>query len=86
MNKLFSEENKVLDHCLKLERWQGPPHINRVKQYEMMLSFKVSLLIQLISAEEKSDPPFWLKFPPQHYIVHLYWPYSPKGPYKQVFE
>ena len=25
INKLFSEENKVPEHCLKLERWQGPP-------------------------------------------------------------
>ena len=23
--KLFLEENKVPEHCLKLERWQGPP-------------------------------------------------------------
>ena len=22
------------DHCLKLEKWQGPPHINTVKQHE----------------------------------------------------
>ena len=27
-NKLFSEENKEPELCLKLERWQGPPHIN----------------------------------------------------------
>ena len=33
------------EHCLKLERWQGPPHINKVKQYETVLSFEVSLLI-----------------------------------------
>ena len=45
INKLFSEENKVLEHCWKLERWQGPPHINKVKQYEIVLSFKVRLLV-----------------------------------------
>ena len=39
MNKLLSEEN--LAHCLKLERWPGPPHKNKVKQYEMVLFFKV---------------------------------------------
>ena len=31
---------------LKLERWQGPPHINKAKQYEGALSFMVSLFIQ----------------------------------------
>ena len=36
INKLFSEE---------LERWQGPPNINNVTQYEIVLSFKVSLFI-----------------------------------------
>ena len=33
-------------HRLKLERWTGPPHINKVKQNETVLSFKVSLFIQ----------------------------------------
>ena len=37
INKLFSE------HGLKLERWQGPPHINQVKQFKNVSSFKVSL-------------------------------------------
>ena len=46
MNKLSSEENTVPAHCLKVERWQGPPHINKVKWYEMLLSFRVSLFIQ----------------------------------------
>ena len=27
---------------LKLEMWQGPPHINKVKQYEAVLSCRVS--------------------------------------------
>ena len=26
---------------MKLERWQGPPHINKVKQYELVLSLVV---------------------------------------------
>ena len=25
--------------CSKLERWQGPPHINKGKQLEIVLSF-----------------------------------------------
>ena len=25
------------EHSLKLERWQGPPNINKVKQYDIVL-------------------------------------------------
>ena len=40
--KLFSEEERGSpEHCLKLERWQGPPHINKVKQCEIVLSFNI---------------------------------------------
>ena len=38
-NKLFLEENKILEHCLELERWQGPPHVHKVKHYEIVLFF-----------------------------------------------
>ena len=31
INKLFKQENKAAEHSLKLERWRGPPHINKVK-------------------------------------------------------
>ena len=48
INKMFSDENKLPEHCLKLERWQGPPDINKVKQYEMDLSFMVSLSIKFV--------------------------------------
>ena len=40
----IAEESTIPEHCLKLERWQGPPHINKVKQYEIVLSCKVSLV------------------------------------------
>ena len=33
------------EHSLKLERWQGPPNVNKVKQYETALSSKVNLFI-----------------------------------------
>ena len=33
-----------------LERWQGLPDISKVKQYETVLSFNVSLFIQLIQS------------------------------------
>ena len=46
INKPFSEENISPEHCLELGRWQGPPHINKVKQYETVLSLKVSLFIK----------------------------------------
>ena len=37
-------------HCLKLESWQGPPHINKTKQREIVLSFKASLFSQFIQS------------------------------------
>ena len=37
INKLFSGENK----CLKLERWQGPPNINKRNQHDIVFSFEV---------------------------------------------
>ena len=42
INKLFSEENKSPrpQHCLKPVRWQGPPNINKVKQYEIIFGVK----------------------------------------------
>ena len=30
---------------MKSERWQGPPHANKAKQYEIVLSFKFSWFI-----------------------------------------
>ena len=47
--------NKDPQHCLKLERWQGPPHVNQVKQYETLSSFKVSLLIQFFQPWKQED-------------------------------
>ena len=32
IKSLLSEENNVLEHCFKLERWQGPPYINKVNE------------------------------------------------------
>ena len=33
------------EHCVKLERWQGLPNMNKVILYEIVLSFKDSLFI-----------------------------------------
>ena len=41
---------KSPEHYLKPERRQGLPHVNKVKQYELVLSFKVSLFIQFIQS------------------------------------
>ena len=79
INKLLSEENKVPEHCLKLESWQGPPHINKVQQYENVLFFnwvysvmetKRVCLGSLFSAFQKIFL-FYLQCPPQNYVVHL---------------
>ena len=52
INKLFSEENKVPEHCLNLEMWQGPPHVNKVRLYEIVLPLKMSLFVQFIHQTE----------------------------------
>ena len=39
------------DHSLKLERWQGPPCIKKVQQYETLLSFKVNTVIEDLHSE-----------------------------------
>ena len=61
INKLFSEENKVSRTLLGLERWQGPPRINKVKQYEIVLSPGWSV--------KQSN--FWLKLLPQNDIIYI---------------
>ena len=43
LNKLSSEENKIPEHRLKPEGCQGPPHKNKVKWYEIVLSIEGSL-------------------------------------------
>ena len=48
INKLFSEGKNV--PWTLFERWQRPPQINRVKQDESVLSFKVSIFIQFIQS------------------------------------
>ena len=86
INKLISEENKVPEECLKLERWQGPPNINKVKQYEIVLSSKVGLIILFIQSRKQSGFVYLvclrmkkkkksinedLPLLPQNYAVHL---------------
>ena len=41
----FGEEIQIRKSFF-LERWQGPPDVNTAKQYEIVLSFKVSVFIQ----------------------------------------
>ena len=52
INELLSEKKyKVREHCLKIERWQGPPHINKVRQSKLCT---VSLFIQFIHDNKES--------------------------------
>ena len=45
------------EHCLKLGRWQGLPHVNKLQRDEIVLSFKVSFsLINIYSPKLHSDP------------------------------
>ena len=37
------------EHCLKLERWQGPPNVNKARQSEIVLSFKVKFVYSVYS-------------------------------------
>ena len=39
INKLFSEESKVPRTLFEARKWRGPPNINKIEQYEIMLSF-----------------------------------------------
>ena len=57
MNKqaVLGEKMKSPEHRLKLERWQGLPHINKAKQYETLLSFKFSLFIQFVCSVTKTQ-------------------------------
>ena len=43
-NEVIMQTRCAQNTLLQLERWQGPPH--RVKQYEIVLSFNISLFIQ----------------------------------------
>ena len=61
-----------------LERWQGPPNINNIKQYEILLSFNVSLLrgcLYGLCRHEKNsvneDLSLSSKVVPQNFTVHL---------------
>ena len=62
-------------HCLKLRSWQGPPNINKVKWYEIVLAFKVSLFIQFIQSLQSLfillRLILWLKCLPSSYIYKL---------------
>ena len=71
-----SLREKRIEHCLTLGRWQGPPHINKVKQCEIVLSFTISLFIQsrkwrqlvycICLGTKKS---LWLKCLPYHEVI-----------------
>ena len=53
MNK--QAENKVPEDCLKLERWQGPPYINKVKEYTLCCRLTSICLFSLFCHENKES-------------------------------
>ena len=61
INKLLSEENKIPEHCQRLDRWQGPPHINTEKQRQSQFVYSVMKtdlfpLIKISSPELHTAP------------------------------
>ena len=53
LNKHHCAQRKIPpEHCLKLERWQGLPNIDRVRQYE--IGFKCSLREGILIKREKN--------------------------------
>ena len=36
INKMFSKENKLPRTLFEAKRWQGPPHITKMKKYEFV--------------------------------------------------
>ena len=76
----------------KSDRWQGLPHINKAKQYETVLSFKVSLFIQFFQPWNQREylhlvclvrkklfgEDLRLKCLPPNYIVYLWRVNSPE--------
>ena len=52
------EDIKVPQHCLKLERWQGPPHINTVTQYKLCCSFSLVSVCWTVATRSLSSLSF----------------------------
>ena len=66
--KLFHSQK----HCFKLERGQGPLSMNKVKQYEIVLSFKDGHEKKKKKKKSVSwDLSLLIKFNPQDCIFHL---------------
>ena len=42
---------RLLEHCSKVEMWQGLPHIKKVKWHQIEMSVKISLFIQFTEKE-----------------------------------
>ena len=74
MNKQAVSQGKIrsTEHCLMLQRWQGPLHIKKVKLYEIVFVYSVNLVmkqresIDFVSLSKKKNQSvkifiFWLK-------------------------
>ena len=80
INKLFSEKIRSPEHCLRLERWQGPPNINKVKQYNTVKFLSVVLFPRVHLQNNWSI--IYFSFPPKHPVVT---PSLPKGSLSRHF-
>ena len=49
----ISEQNTIPEYCLKLESWQGPPHINKLNQYKLCCPLMLVCYFSLLSHETK---------------------------------
>lgn len=47
MKMLFSDEKKVQEPVFDDRRWQGPPKINKVQQYETVFFFEVRVYLEV---------------------------------------
>ena len=69
INKLFSEESKVPRTLFETRKWRGPPNINKIEQYEIMLSFVYSVysamktkLVCIFSSSRHKENSRWRHF------------------------
>ena len=51
----FQRKLSSPEYCLKLERWQGPPHMNKVKQHKLCCPLRSVCLFSLFSHENKDS-------------------------------
>ena len=65
------------EHCLKPERWQGPPHVNKFKQQQTLFGRFVYSAYSVMTTERRicclgvNQPSAPLRFPNKMYLTSL---------------